>query len=155
MFHDWVAQEMAMIRPEQYIEPRTEFDPKEDYVVGEMSDGLKKLFTLRMNIDIAVFEAKKKMLLTICSLRPYDKPDDEEKVLEKAEKVVEEAENELALLEQRANALREAFWVSVRDEFPAANDKSLSVRKGFKVVTWVKEKEWSSRVVGAIVIPVS
>jgi len=140
MFHEWIAEEIAKIKEEDCIEPLGKIDLLVDRPVGVMNDSLKRLFTLWKRTEIDVTKVAKKALKAI-----YDFPISfslDQKAVEELQKELEDIAIEGALIQGRAIALEEAFWVSLRDQFPEAKGKSLGVRKGFQVV-WNEDKEKS------------
>lgn len=135
MFHKWVTEELAKIKKGDLVEPEYEMNPKTDHLLGEMSEELKKLFTLWRKASQATKAAKKtaaggfKRILIELPEEPQATD------VKEAEKKAEQLKRSIRLAEERECAMREVFWISVRDEFPEANDKSLAVCKGFKVLS--------------------
>ncbi|KPJ73058.1 hypothetical protein AMJ48_02335 [Parcubacteria bacterium DG_74_1] len=139
MFHRWIEKELAQIREGDLVDPEYEMDPKTDHLVGEMSEELKKLFTLWRKTAEATKTAKKAFAGSVKKIL-LEFP--EEPVLTdvlEAEKKMEQLKRSVALAELREDAMRGAFWVSVRDEFPEAKEKTLTVCKGFKVA-WIERE---------------
>lgn len=137
MLHEWIAEEIAKIEEKDYIEPSNKIDPLVDHLVRVMTDDLKGLFTLWKRTEMDVIEVAKKTLKAI-----YDFPSSfssDQKAIEELQKELEDIGIETDLIYGRAIALGEAFWVSLRDQFPEANGKSIGVRKGFQVV-WNEDK---------------
>ena len=135
MFHRWIEQELAKIGEGELVEPEYEMDPKTDHLLGEMSEDLKKLFTLWRKTGQATKAAKKVFAGSVKKVLIELPEEPEPTDIAETEKKVEQLKRSVTLAEMREDAMREVFWISVRDEFPEANDKSLVVCKGFKVAS--------------------
>jgi len=142
MFHRWIEEKIAKIDPKDYIEPEHEMNSEKEHLLGEMSDDLKRLLTLwqRVSQENQALAQKSIEIIerTIHDL-PAIKPGDEE--AKKIQAMLKAMVKQQSIAEEREEALRQVFWVSVWDEFPAAEGYSLAVCKGFKVVWYDKEKE--------------
>lgn len=149
MFHRWISEEMTKIATEDLIEPEHEMREK-DHPIGEMSDELKKLFTLWRKAHQETKEAYKKTAEAYKKIF-FDFAAESKDDLENAMKESRALEGETSLAKQREDALRQAFWVSVRDEFPKAGDGTLAVCKGFKIVWLEEEEERVLKVAGVII----
>ena len=139
MFHKWIAEELAKIKEQDLVEPEYEMSPKTDHVLGEMSEELRKLFTLYRKTGqatTATMKTARKAVKEILIELPEEANHTD---LEKAEKKAKELEALICLAREREDAVREAFWISVKDEFPEAKNRSLAVCKGFKVALTEKE----------------
>lgn len=101
---------------QEYKEPDMQVE-KGDHIVGDMSDDLKKLYTLWRQFSYRASE------LTL--------------QLEYGRQNVGKAEvNEI---KTKAEVLRDLFWIAVSDEFELWDRNRTGVRKGFKVV-WSEEQ---------------
>lgn len=153
MFHKWIGRELARIKEEDLIEPEYEMNPKTDHVLGEMSEELKRLFTLWRKtgqVTRAATKTAREALKKIILELPAEANDTD---LDEAKKKAEQLETSICIAKEREDAMCQVFWVSVRDEFPGANDKSLAVCKGFKVA-WIEGgKEPMPQTIG-VIIPV-
>lgn len=143
MFHEWIGEELTKIKEGDLIEPEREIDLQKDHFLDEMSEGLKKLFTLWRKTSQAIEAAKntstealKKIVLELPTkeLGVYEREEIKQKV--------RQVEMPLYLALERERATEQAFWISVMDEFPGASDKPLAVCKGFKVV-WFEDRKKS------------
>ena len=139
MFHRWVEGQLSEIKEEDLIEPRHEheIDPEREHYLGDMSEDLRKLYTLwkktnRENRLTAQKVAEASVGLVLGLPEKLEKAD-----LERVMKKIRTMRRELLVAEEKESALRQAFWVSVRGAFPAADGNALGVRKGFKVV-WLE-----------------
>lgn len=94
---------------QDYAEPKQELSPNDDYV-GEMSIDLKKLFTLLRS-------SQKALAAAIVEAQFGDV---------QAGKVRE--------LRQKAKAIEDIFWISVKDEHSLWEKERVGVRRGFRVV---------------------
>lgn len=101
---------------EEYKEPDMNME-KGDHIVGDMSDDLKKLYTLWRQFSYRADELK-------LQLR-YGRQN-----VGKAE---------VAEISTKAEALRALFWIAVADEFELWDRGNTGVRKGYKVV-WSEEQ---------------
>jgi len=116
---------------------------------------LRKLFTLWRRTGKAAralaktAEASAKELIA-------DFPEDEptEADLKEIQLKLRALEAPLSALRDKEEALRNVFWLSVREEFPIADGKSLAICKGFKVAWFEEDKKDRSPIIGAIVIPI-
>lgn len=100
-----------------FLEPRVEFDPREDIYVGEMIEDLKRLYTLWQNYD----RVADQYLL--------------EARHAKSENEMKSAFLKAKELKERADVLENIFWISLKDEFGLWDKPSIGVRRGF-VVVW-------------------
>jgi hypothetical protein len=140
MFHEWIKEEIAKIKEKDYIEPSNKIDLLVDHPVGVMDDSLKGLFTLWKRTEMDITKVAKKALKAIYDFPISFSPD--QKAVEELQKELEDIGIEASLIQGRAIALEEVFWVSLRDQFPEARGKSLGIRKGFQVV-WNEDKRES------------
>ena len=109
----------------EYVEPQTELDPQKFHVLGEMTEDLKKLYTLWFTL------AKQKDEYLLAAR--YAKDEKEEKL--NLTRAIE--------LGEKTEVVKQIFWISLRDEFNLWNklvidEVMIGVSKGFKVV-------WSER----------
>ncbi len=137
MFHEWVIQELAELEEKDYVEPSKEIDLLAEHLVGVMTDDLKGLFTLWKRTERDIVETTKKVLKAIYDFPTSFTPD--QKAIEELQNEFKDTEIEVDLIYGKAIALENAFWVSLRDQFPEANGKSIGVRKRFQVV-WSEDK---------------
>jgi len=111
--------ELGEITEKEYIEPQEELDPQKFHIVGEMTDDLKRLYTLWLVLSKERDE---------CALTAkYAKDEREEKL-----NIAKYAE-----LEEKTDVVKRIFWISLRDEFGLWNKLDgirVGVSKGFKVV---------------------
>ena len=102
-------------------EPEQEVDEAFDHPVGEMSDDLRKLFSLwrqtQKCAEQLILEAR------------YSHNADEQKSL--GTRAFE--------IQKKAEVLREIFWISVRDEFGLWNKDAIGVCRGYLVI-WSDKK---------------
>lgn len=105
-----------------YFEPELEFDPNKYYRIGEMTESLKKLFTLWRNLDK---EAERSLLNA-----RYGKNEQERK----------SCMTKAAELKEKARAARLIFWISLKDTFGLWDKECVAVTKGFSVA-WSDRKE--------------
>jgi len=133
MFHEWIEEELARIEKKDLIEPEYEMDPKTDHPLGEMSEKLKKLFTLWRKTGQATREAKKAATSALVKIMRELPEEPSNTELDEAEKRAQQVESSIRLAKERENLMRQVFWFSLRDEFPGADGESLTVCKGFKV----------------------
>lgn len=112
---------LEMTTVEDFREPTDKIDPRYDHIVGEMSDDLKRLYTLWMQIDRESErlaheakwesdEAKKRQLVT----NVYE-------------------------IYKKAEILQEIFWISLKDDYQLWDKPSVGVRKNYQVV-WTEER---------------
>jgi hypothetical protein len=114
---DEVLKEFENIKKEDFIEPPLPFDPKKHVFLAEMSENLKKLFTLWFRARYRTRDLNEKFELT-------------RKVKDEAEIAIEM--NKAATKEQ---ALEGTFWYAVYVEHPPKlRMNSIAVTKGFRVV---------------------
>jgi hypothetical protein len=138
LFHEWIAQELAKIKEKDYIEPSGKINLLRDQLVGVMSDGLKRLFTLWQRTEIEVINISKKYFKALYDFPTFPLPD--EKAIDELMKKLDEVVIETEMHKERAGALKEVFLASLRDEFPIANGKGIFVCKNFQVVCYEEEK---------------
>lgn len=116
--------DMQDIKEEDYIQPRSEMDKREDHEVGVLSDDLKKIFTLWKRTEKAATES----LL-------------EARYSAKDEKQADEAINQAIEKKEKADLLQGLFWISLKDEFGLWDKGSVGVAKGFKAYYSNAEKQ--------------
>lgn len=107
---------LEMDEVKEYREPDMELREK-DHVVGDMSDSLKKLWTLWKQTAYRADELKLQL-----------------RYGEQNTSVGQARE-----LESKAQVIRDIFWIAVNDEFELWGKLRVGVRKGFKVV-WNEEE---------------
>jgi hypothetical protein len=153
LFHEWVAQELVKLKEEDVIDPPYKLDPKKDHLLGEMGEGLKKLFTLYAKSSEELMQVQMVDISKVLSGYPASgKRTDREAYLKEAQKKSEEMKAKMKLLKERYDLLKQIFWFSLKDEFPASAGKStVAVCQGFKVA-WSESDEDSGMPI--IVIPI-
>lgn len=155
MFHRWISEQMAKMDVKDYIEPEREMDPEKDHLLGEMSDDLKKLFTLWRKAGQETQAVAKKGAETsmqiVLNLQLDSSVEPKKLDLEDMMEKVRVIEVQLANVKDREDALRLVFWLSVQDEFPAAGGNILAACKGFKIAWSEKEEERIPQVAGILI----
>jgi len=107
---------MELEEIEELIEPPLEFNPQTERKIGEMSEDLKKLYTLWQNLE-------KEFAQQIVQAR-FARNERERKL----------TYLKLNETKERAEVLQRLFWISVRDEFKLWEEDTIAVRKGFLIV---------------------
>jgi len=151
MFHRWIENEIAKIDLKNYIDSECEVNPEKDHLLGEMSDDLKKLLTLWRRVSRKNQElAKKGIEITDQLLRDLRTIKSDDEGLRKIQGMLNDMLKQQAVAEEREEALRRVFWISVSDEFPAAEGHDLAVCKGFKVVWYEEKKKEAPKLIGFV-----
>lgn len=107
--------ELSSIDEPDIIEPEHPLE-KNDHLVGEMSDMIKRLFTLGWLLQK---DAKQSSL-------------DAQYCTDKVKKV--ELQSKARELTAKSNVLKELMWIGIQDELGLWNENT-GIRTGFKVVT--------------------
>lgn len=114
---DKIQEKMAALSPTQFCSPDRELG-KDDHVVGEASEGLKRLFTVAQSyVDLKVQKLGD-------ALKAIKNREESAKLRDEANDIGAEA-----------RLLTKIFWQSVRDEYPELADKpEIGIRKDWKIV---------------------
>lgn len=115
-----LSLELDSLNQNDFYEPEAELQT-DDQIVGDLSEGLIRLFTLWRLTDKQV--AAKIM---------------EAKFEHLSVEGVEETIIKVRELNNKAELLRDLFWIEVKDEYHLWDKDNIGVRKGRKVV-WFKE----------------
>lgn len=125
-----LQDELAAIKPEGFIEPRSEINPKTDHVVGKASDEAQRLYTLMQNRRKQGFDASIELAIKgigMLGTRPNDKFDQ-----------LTQFENDVAGIAQRREDLeliKKIFFATLLDQFPEElKEKTcIGISRGFQV----------------------
>ena len=128
-----------MIKIKEFREPKMPFDPEKHIVIGDMTDGLKKLFT--------IFEAAgEDYLLAVEQAREE---------FYSGKKLNDSAFEKLDNLKKEIDDLGKLFWLLLEKEFPQIKKGSsvsgIGVTNNFKVVS-IKRDENASELTEVFII---
>lgn len=113
---DEIRMEIENMDPASIIEPPAEVNREHDHIVCEAEDSLRKLYTLTMQL-----EKEANMMLVNARFSGN------------IANMLEAAENAQRLM-RKVDALREIFWISLKDSYDLWDKPTVGVRKGWKVV---------------------
>ena len=111
-----LSEELGSITPEQLAEPDGEFEP-DDSAIGEASDEIKRIYTLKQNTaELGIIGYSKELRLQECKKL-----------------------DELKRLARKVEILDNLLWVSINKEFNLWGKSSVGIRKGF-IIVWRDRK---------------
>lgn len=123
-----IQKELETMDPKSMLEPNADVELNE-HIVGQADDSLRRLYALFLRFAKTAKESAV------------------------AAEFVNESERQEHYLEQagihtaRASALREIFWISLKDAFDLWQKPNVGIRRGWKVV-WFESKR--SPIVGLL-----
>lgn len=123
-----LVDELAKTEVDLTLEPMAELQPN-DTVIGDMSEDLKKLWTLVIRNKIALGDLRERLRVVfmgeLLRLTPRGKAEEE---------IVALGVEEIRLVDEE-RILASIFWASVRMEHPSLKDKAvIGVCRGWKVM---------------------
>jgi len=120
-----ISREYKNLKEEDFIEPPLEFSQSKHIFVAEMSENLKRLFTLWFKARYATRDFTEKFELAEIAA---DESEAESEVSK-----VKKAALEVNKAKEREQVLEGTFWYAVVMEHPDIDASLISVTKGFKV----------------------
>lgn len=116
-FSTWLnnlQMELDVIPPEEFVEPEWELKPPDEVIVGDMTDDLKRLFTL---------------------LRSYFRETEMSKVNTQFSSTDDRASQQARANElmHKTDTLDRIFWTAIGENYNLWEHPQVFIRKGFKI----------------------